>query len=73
MPYRKSSLEMAHCLLSCNGTSLVRHGHKDFVPGLLLVTDALSQICHCHTPHLFIFFFGSFFRSWGPNPGPCAS
>jgi len=19
------------------------------------------------------FFFGSFFRSWGPNPGPCAS
>jgi len=21
----------------------------------------------------FFFFFGSFFRSWGPNPGPCAS
>jgi len=22
---------------------------------------------------LFCFFFGSFFLSWGPNPGPCAS
>ncbi|EDL81178.1 rCG63015 [Rattus norvegicus] len=21
----------------------------------------------------FFFFFGSFFQSWGPNPGPCAS
>jgi hypothetical protein len=24
-----------------------------FDPGLLLANDAVSQVCHCHTPRLF--------------------
>ncbi|XP_063132940.1 uncharacterized protein LOC108348619 [Rattus norvegicus] len=32
-----------------------------------------TYIYTTHIPFFFFFFFGSFFRSWGPNPGPCAS
>jgi len=35
--------------------------------------EAKVKIPLCTFMNILFFFFGSFFRSWGPNPGPCAS
>jgi len=45
-------------------------------PGLLTTEPSLQPLLLFFNLQIFLFFvclFWFFFRSWGPNPGPCAS
>jgi len=51
------------------------HMTQELIPGVAGLEDfgtvAYMQATHGPSGTLFFFFF-LFFRSWGPNPGPCA-